>query len=247
MQFFHPGNGLEMGRTVWNSGKQVYHKSRDLPRWRSAMLARRSSSLFTLLVLLILPAHAKDKKKIPLPDYVLRARTVLVVVDPDAGISPLNPNENRIAQDDVEKALMSWGRFSPVMDAQTADLVITVRRGHGKVVNPTIGGVPNDRPVILQPSDGGIRIGGQQGRPSPVSDPGANEPQQTGPYPRTEVGPSEDTFAVYRGGVEYPLDSSPVWRYSAKDALNSPNVPAVAQFRKLVEEAEKQQQRRQKP
>ena len=208
------------------------------------MLCRRSA-LFLLLLLPALPAQAKDKKKV-LPEYVLRAHTVLVVVDPDAGISPLNPNENRIAQDDVEKALMSWGRFTPVMDAQTADLVITVRRGHGRAVSPTIGGVPNDRPVIMQPSDGGIRIGGQQGRPTPVSDPSASGPQQTGPYPRTEVGPSDDTFAVYRGGVEYPLDSSPVWRYSAKDALNSPNVPAVAQFRKVIEEAEKQQQK-QKP
>jgi len=204
------------------------------------MLCRRSV-LFWLLLLLVLPAQSKDKKKV-LPEYVLKARTVLVVVDPDAGISPLNPNENRIAQDDVEKALVNWGRLSPVMDAQTADLVITVRKGHGRAVNPTIGGVPNDRPVILQPSDGGVRIGGQQGKASPVSDPNANGPQQTGPFPRTEVGPSDDTFAVYRGGVEYPLDSSPVWRYSAKDALNSPNVPAVAQFRKVIEEAEKQQQ-----
>lgn len=206
------------------------------------MLSRRSA-LFALLLLLVLLAHAKDKKKV-LPEYVLRAHTVLVVVDPDAGISPLNPNENRIAQDDVEKALMSWGRFSPVMDAQTADLVITVRKGHGKAVNPTIGGVPNDRPVILQPSDGGIRIGGQQGRPSPVSDPNASAPQQTGPYPRTEIGPSEDTFAVYRGGVQYPLDAAPVWLYSAKDALASPSVPAVAEFRKIIEEVEKQQQQK---
>jgi hypothetical protein len=209
-------------------------------------MSPRSFAMFSLLFLMVLPAQAKDKKKV-LPEYVLRAHTVLVVVDPDAGISPLNPNENWTAQDDVEKALMSWGRFSPVMDAQTADLVITVRRGHGKVVNPTIGGVPNDRPVIVQPNDGGIRVGGQQGNPTPVSDPSASGPQQPGPYPRTEVGPSEDTFAVYRGGVEYPLDSSPVWRYTAKDALNSPNVPAVAQFRKVIEGAEKQQQQRQKP
>jgi len=38
--------------------------------------------------------------------------------------------------------------------------------------------------------------------------------------PRIEhrTGSSEDTFEVYRGGSDYPLDASPVWRYIAKDA-----------------------------
>jgi hypothetical protein len=195
--------------------------------------------------LLVSLAPAKDKKKAVLPDYVLKARTVLVIVNPDAGISVANPNENRVAQDEVEKALMNWGRFSPVMDAQTADLVIAVRKGHGTAVTPTIGGVGSDRPVIMQPSEGGIRMGGQRGTPSPVSDPTLGGPQQTGPHPRTEIGPSEDMFEVYRGGVEYPLDSPPVWRYSAPDALSSPSIPAVTRFRKAIEEAEKQQQQQQ--
>lgn len=200
-------------------------------------MLRRWPSLIALVVLLTVSLSAKDKKKI-LPSYVLQARTVLVVVDPDAGISPSNPNENRIAQADVEKALVNWGRFSPVMDAQTADLVISVRRGHGNVVNPTIGGIPNDRPVIVQPGDSGIRIGAQQGKNTPVTDPSAAPP--AGPHPEAEVGPSEDTFLVYRGQVQYPLDASPVWRYTAKNALNSPTVPAVEQFRKAIEESEKQ-------
>jgi hypothetical protein len=180
----------------------------------------------------------RNKKKI-LPAFVLEARTVLVVVDPDAGISPLNPNENRVAQEDVEKAFTSWGRFSPVMDAQTADLVISVRRSHGRAVNPTIGGVPNNCPVILQPNDSEIRVGGQQGTSTPVTDPSA-EPPPTGPHPQTEVGPSDDTFAVYRGHVEYPLDTPPIWRYVAKDALSSPSVPAVTQFRKAIEQSDKE-------
>jgi len=193
--------------------------------------------LILLLALLTPFAQAKDKKKV-LPAYVLRARTVLVVIDPDAGISPANPNENRIAREDVEKALANWGRFTPVMDAQTADLVILIRRGHARAVNPTIGGVPNDRPVLVQPNDAGIRIGAQQGRNTPVTDPSAMPPSS--PHPQSEIGPSEDTFAVYRGQVEYPLDAPPVWRYSAKDALSDPAVPAVAQFRKAIEETEKQ-------
>ena len=43
-----------------------------------------------------------------------------------------------------------------------------------------------------------------------------------------------------RGGVEYPLDVSPVWRYSAKDSLSAPQVVAVEQFRQAIEESEKQ-------
>jgi len=200
----------------------------------------RSFALISSVLALIAVAPAKDKKKVLLPNYVLQAHTAYVVIDPDAGVSIANPNGNRTAQEDVEKALSSWGRLSPVMSSQTADLVISVRKGSGRNVNPTIGGVPNNRPVIMQPTDGGIRAGAQQGTPPPVSDTTA-EPPQSGPYPRTEVGSADDVFAVYRGGVEYPLDSPPVWRYTAKDALNSPNVPAVAQFRKAIEEAEKQQ------
>ena len=48
-------------------------------------------------------------------------------------------------------------------------------------------------------------------------------------------------FVLYAGGVDYPLDRPTHWRYIAKDALRSPDVPAVAEFRKLLEETEKQQ------
>jgi hypothetical protein len=190
----------------------LYHVNDQPPE---VLMRHHWASLILLCVLVISSAHAKDKRKI-LPAYVLHARTVLVVIDPEAGISPANPNENRIAQADVEKALANWGRFTPVMDAQTADLVISIKRGHGTAVSPTIGGVPNDRPVIYQPSDSGIRVGAQQGRNTPVTDP--NAMPTTSPRPQTEIGSSDDTFTVYRGQVEYPLDAPSVWRYSAKDA-----------------------------
>jgi len=198
-------------------------------------MARRWFPLIPLFLIAIPFAPAKDKKEI-LPAYVLQARTVLVVIDPDAGASPSNPNENRTAQEDVEKALMNWGRFSPTLDAIDADLVVSVRRGHGKAVSNTIGGVPNDRPVIMEPTDSGIRIGAQHGTPSSVT---ADSPPP-GPHPQTEIGPTEDTFSVYRGKVEDPLDNAPVWRYVAKDALSSPSVPAVAQFQKVIEQTEKE-------
>jgi hypothetical protein len=200
----------------------------------------------TLVLLIVCFANAKDKKNIVLPDYVLKARTVLVVVDPQAGISLQNPNANRTAQEDVEKALMNWGRFTMAMEPSAADLVISVRKGSGRMVSPTVTSPGNNRPVIMEPTDGGIRIGGQHGTPPPVNDPGMGGPQDGRPRPRTEIGPSEDLFEVYRGGVEYPLDSPATWRYTAKDSLSPPSIAAVAQFRKAIEEAEKQQQQQQK-
>jgi len=203
-------------------------------------------ALFFTLVLFCVPlANPKDKKKIVLPDYVLQARTILVVVDPDAGVSVLNPNANRVAQEDVERAVMSWGRFTLSMESSTADLVISIRKGTGRTVSPTVTN-PGNRSVILEPGDEGIRIGGQHGSPPPLSDPRTGAPRDTGPHPGTEIGPSEDMLAVYRGRVEYPLDSPPAWRYVAKDSLNSPRVSAVAEFRKVIEEAEKQREAQQK-
>jgi hypothetical protein len=202
-----------------------------------AVMLFRMRALVCLLLLFTSLAVA-DKKKIVLPAYVLRARTVVVLIDPSSGIS--TPLANKTAQEDVEKALLKWGRLNPVLDTQTADLVIVVRKGSGKVVQPTIGGIPtNDRPVIVQQSDSSIRIGAQQGRQIGSTDP---PPQDTRPHPQTEVGPSEDMLVVYEGHVTGAFDQqTPAWRYLAKDALHSPNVPAVAEFRKLVDAAEKQQ------
>ncbi len=41
-----------------------------------------------------------------------------------------------------------------------------------------------------------------------------------------------------RTGIHSKL--RPVWRYTAKDALESPGVPAVEVFRKLIADSEKQ-------
>ena len=201
-------------------------------------------TMFFLVVLVVTSlAHAKNKKKQVLPDYVLKAQTVLVVIHPDAGEPLTNPTANRTAQDNVEKALMKWGRLKLVMDAQTADLVIAVRKGHAG--GPTVTNSPTDnRPVIVQPNGGDIRVGGQQGRPPDLTNPGLGGSADRGPRIGNEIGTSEDTFEVYRGGVEYPLDAAPVWRYIAKDGLNGPQVTAVEQFQKVLSESEKQQQQK---
>ena len=198
------------------------------------------SVAFSLLLVCCLVAAGKDKKKSLLPTDILEARTVLVVVDPDAGVAIDAPNSNRTAQEDVEKALMNWGRFTLATDVSTADLIISVRRGNGKVVQPTIGGVPvNNRPVIFEPTDSGVGIGGHRGNPPQAGDPTNAQPQS--PHPPVEAAQAQDMFVVYRGKRDNALDSPAVWRYSAKDALSSPGVPAVDAFRKLIAEAEKQQ------
>jgi len=187
-----------------------------------------------------LVAKNKDKKKAVLPEYVLRAETVLVIVAPDAGEPLDHPMANSTARDNVEKAFSEWGRYRVVMDGQEADLVISVRTGSGSMVRPTIKGGPIDqRGGVAQGTDSTIRIGGGVGR-QPGNDPTMN-PQDQGPHMSNEIGPSEDLFEVYRGSVSDALDSPPVWRYIAKDGLRAPNMRAVDEFRKAVTDSEKPQ------
>lgn len=202
------------------------------------MRSRRSLAWFLVLGCCV-AAAGKDKKKVILPNDVLEARTALVVIDPQAGVPIDAPNANIKARDGVEKALMNWGRFTLVQDVSTADLVIEIRKGNGKMAQPTIGGVPVDnRPGIYQPTDSGGRVGLSRGTPPMAGDPtGA---QGGRPSPQLETGDGQDMFAVYRGRRDNALDSSPVWRYSDKDALRTPDLPAVDAFRKAVIEAEKQ-------
>jgi hypothetical protein len=197
--------------------------------------------LSTLLVLLLLisNAPAKDKKKSTLPEDVLRAQTVRVVIDPEAGEPIDQPRMNATARENVEKALMDWGRFRLVLDGEQSDLVIAVRTGNGQSMRPTIKGGPLDqRPGVAESTDSSIRIGGQRGQP-PMNDP-STYPQNQGPRVSNEVGPSDDMFAVYRGTGD-PLNSSPVWRMIRKDCLRptGSQVPAVEEFRKAITQAQK--------
>jgi hypothetical protein len=202
-------------------------------------MSGRLPILFVALFLLSPIADAKNKKKQALPDYVLNAHTIFVVIAPDAGEPVAEPMANRTAEENVEKAIMKWGRFELVPDSQNADLIIAVRRGSG--FGPVIQNSPADhRPVIIQSTEGNARVGVHQGRPPDASDPGG--PLDRSPRIATEGGPSEDAFEVYMGGVSHPLDASPLWRYMGKDALKAPRVDAVEQFRKAIDESEKQRQ-----
>lgn len=200
----------------------------------------RGAPAFTPLLLCCTLAAAKNKKKVILPADVLQAATVLVVIDPAAGTAVDAPLAKRTAQEDVEKAILQWGRFTLATDVSTADLVITVRKSNGRMAQPSIDGLPNNRPVIFEPTESGGRIGISRGTPTMAGDP--TSPRASNPSPQVEVGAASDTFTVYRGNRDNPLASSFVWRYSAKDALQSPDVPAVEKFRKVIAEAEKQQE-----
>ena len=54
---------------------------------------------------------AAKEKKSTLPAYVLQAQTVFVMIDPDEAIPVNDPGGNKTAREDVEKALMTWGRL----------------------------------------------------------------------------------------------------------------------------------------
>jgi hypothetical protein len=205
-------------------------------------MTARLSTLLLLAAFMAAPLSAKDKKRPTLPDYVLKAQTVRVIIDPEAGERLEEPNANAIARDNVEKALSEWGRLRPMMEGMgETDLLIVVRTGSGKVVQPTIKGGPIDqRGGVAQSTDSTIRIGGQRGQ-SPNADPGM-DPMNRSPHVSNEVGPSEDTFAVYRGDMSGPLDAPPVWRYIAKDCLRAPRMAAVEEFRKALAEADQQRQ-----
>ena len=222
------------------------------------MLRRAYAAAMVAGLLLPSLALAKDKEKYTLPTYVLQARTVVVLIDPNAGVSLDDPRANEVAQRDVETALLNWGRYQTVLVGHSADLVIVIRRGTGKMASGSIHDPrQGQRPGAIDPTDTGVAVGVQHGPPPPYAGetpmPDAsqgsvngpmngppNEPISGRPYPQAEAGTSiaEDSFLIYQGNVNDPLDASPVWRYEAKNALKPHSVPAVDAFRKALDEAE---------
>ncbi len=180
----------------------------------------------TLLVLLVallfsLPSFCKDKKKKqPLPDAVLNAHTVMVVVDPEAGASITNPNEQVNARAAVENALAKWGRFDVMTSASPGtDLIVEVRKASS---SPTVirGGGINQRPPL---TIGGVGLG--------------VPPSDGSPRMGTEVASPTDMFTVYLGGADGSRGPI-VWRYSGKGVLNGPTVRAVEELKKAITESE---------
>lgn len=219
------------------------------------MSVRRVSLLAVGLVMAVpvfsVLAKSKSEQKI-LPVYVVTAHTVAVIVDPGAGVDPEDPWANQVAQKDVETALVNWGRYMPMMSPQEADLVIVVRKGHGRLVNETINDPrQNNRAGVINPTANGVQVGVQHGHNPDGSVPGqassTDDPPPGGQSTRmppgggtqTETGSVVDSFSVYQGHRSDPMDWAPAWRRDVKNGLHSHDVPVVDEFRKVVAEADK--------
>lgn len=192
-------------------------------------MPRRVSTLLAL-TFLVTVAFAKDKTKNTLPAYVLQAKTVAIIIDPNAGMSIDDPQANERAQKDVEAALLKWGRFDLVSETKSADLIIVVRKGNGRPMD--------DAMTDARQNNGGDVInssgrGGSMGPPRGSLPPSTADPQSPG-----RIGLAEDSFAVFKGG-QNPLDANPAWKYMGTDGLSPQTVPAVVAFRKAVAAAEK--------
>lgn len=188
-------------------------------------MTRRLSSLLALVLLVTGSTVAKQKKP-RVPDYILHAETVIVAIEPDTGEPLNNPNANMQARENVERALTQWGRFRIVPDGQQSDLVVGIRIGNDKIVRPTI------------KTDDNIRIG-QRSQGPPLGGEPRPDPDSRNPRITNEVGPTADSFSVYRGGRANGFSSSALWHYTAKDCLRAPEIKAVEEFRKAVADAEK--------
>jgi hypothetical protein len=134
---------------------------------------------------------------------------------PTAGFTVEDPRgESRWPNRMSRRHMLSWGRYNPILQTNDADLIVVVRKGNGRMVNDTIHDPrQNNRPGSIIPADNGVSISGQHGTSSP--------PQPSPePTPQMDIGQTEDSFLVYEGGGDRPLDRAPAWRYIAKDGLH---------------------------
>jgi hypothetical protein len=203
-----------------------------LPYDEEPEMVKRASAVF-LLSLMATCGFAKDKTKNLLPSYVLQAKTVAVVIDPSAGFSIDDPRANQLAQQYVEAAFLKWGRFEPVEDPKIADLIVTVRKGNGRLMDNTM---PDPRQNSgMDSNTRGGSMGPPRGQqPGMPGQSGLGSSQQS---PEAGMGQVEDTFAVFKGG-EKSLFATPVWKYASNEGL-SQAVPAVAAFKRAVAVADK--------
>ncbi len=202
------------------------------------------AAAFVTFVLLAAVGHAQQQ---PIPQTyrrdILEARTIAVVADPASAAR--DSQENQRARLEVEAALRNWGKYQVTSEAGNPDLIMVVRKGHAEAA--TVGGTTTPPPVLVGPAGpDGANIGIHRGQNPPLSQ---TNPSGTRPGLGSEVGSAEDLLDVYLGSTplpgearnptQYPLDQPPVWSYTGTDALKSPRLEAVAQFRKAVEAAEK--------
>ncbi len=211
-------------------------------------MTRKLFILVTLVYFLAPSVTFSKKKEKPIfPEVLLKAQTVVVIIQPGSGEPTNDPTANSKAREAVEKALMNWGRFRLVQETYDADIVITVKRGMEKAVTPEISGGPVDqRPVTVESTDTQIRIGAKQGTPTDGSYDPDLASSNGNAHPSMEAGPPDDAFLVYLGGQNYTPQNAAVWSYRAKNALRPPEVTAVQEFHKAITNAEQAAAQKQK-
>jgi hypothetical protein len=203
-------------------------------------MSKRVSAALVIGLMFATGAIAKKKDDPVVPDYILRAHTVAVMIDPSAGMAVEDPRANQVAQKDVETALLKWGRFMPVISPKGADIVIVIRKGNKRAVDETVSDpTQNNRPGVINPTDNGVQMGGQRGRQPGELGSGIPDASGRQAQPQMEIGSTDDSFVVHQGDAVDPLDSPVGWRYVAKEGLRSHDVPAVDQFKKALAAAEK--------
>jgi hypothetical protein len=224
-----PGNGIEGGpylavfREMWETQTSAYDSWIMTKRWLT----------FVAFSFLMSVGFAKDKNKTTLPPFVLHAQTVAVMVDPNTQFSVNDPTPTLMAQKDVEAALLKWGRFRPVSDVQSADLIVVVRKGNGRMMDDMSPDSRQNNGGSMGPNDRGSM--GQHGPQSNLPSEGIG---QQGPGSTSGFGYTSDFFAVFKAG-DNPRTAIPVWKYPGQDGLNPAGVPAVAAFRKAIDAADK--------
>jgi hypothetical protein len=196
----------------------------------------RTITLFTaclglaVLAMQSTPGLAKSKTEKTLPEYVLTAKTVAVMIDSTVGINADDPMANEIARKDVEAALAKWGRFETIVHPEYADIVIVIHKGHRQSPDAS----DPRQPEVFNPNDNGIRMGAQHNvdGAQPVN---SQRPQAQ----EIEVHSPEDSFVVYQGWKANPTNGPAAWSRDQVGGLQSHDVPLVDVFRKAVDAADK--------
>jgi hypothetical protein len=167
-----------------------------------------------LLLALIIPGFAKDKKRDKrVPAMLGTARYVYVeAMDGDQFDPNLLP-EDRQAIANVQEAIRKWPRYVLTAQRKDAELIFVARKGRLLGARGMVGtggaGMPGQRPYPQ--SRGGVALGG-----------GA------------EAGPPDDLLEVDAMGPDGHKGTI-LWRRTLRDGLDGPGVPLVHDLRIAVE------------